>query len=92
MGGLPALSQGLILVAVCTLPLAELLARGHTFVIADNRYLRFASDSVDEVSTNSVPIDQATHLGPGVQSSEIIRILKSGGNWFNNGTVVYVKP
>jgi hypothetical protein len=72
--------------------LTELLAQGHVFVIADNRYLPFPSDSLDEVITNFVPIDQVTHLGPGVQSSEIHRILKPGGFWINNGAIVYTKP
>ena len=70
----------------------ELLAQGHTFVVADNQHLPFAKDSVDEVITNAVPIDQNTYLGPGVQSSEIMRILKPGGKWRNNGTVVITKP
>jgi hypothetical protein len=72
--------------------LAELLAQGHTFVIADNRTLPFADDCFDEVITNAVPIDQTTHLGPGVQSSEIMRILKQGHSWINNGAIVYTKP
>jgi hypothetical protein len=72
--------------------LADLLAQGHTFLIADNRTLPFASDSVDEVITNAVPIDQTTYLGPGVQSSEVVRILKPGGNWIHDGAIVYTKP
>ena len=72
--------------------LSELLAQGHNFVIADNRSLPFGSDCVDEIITNAVPIDTITHLRPGVQSSEIKRILKPGGNWINNGALVYTKP
>jgi hypothetical protein len=72
--------------------LTELLAQGHAFVIADNLHLPFASDYFDEVITNAVPIDFTTHLGPGVQSSEIRRILKPGGVWIDNRTARYVKP
>jgi ubiquinone/menaquinone biosynthesis C-methylase UbiE len=59
--------------------LAELQAAGHQFVYCPNDHLVFADDSIDFVYTNSVPLDLSTHLGPGVQSSEIERILKSGG-------------
>lgn len=65
--------------------LQELQAAGHQFVIADNKHLPFASGSVDEVITNSVPIDVDTWLGPSVQSSEILRILKPGGKWTHDG-------
>lgn len=72
--------------------LQDLQAGGHQFVIADNTQLPSADGSVDEVFTNSVPIDSVTHLGPGVQSSEILRILKQGGRWIRDGLVAYVKP
>jgi hypothetical protein len=70
----------------------ELEAEGHQFVIAPNDQLSFADDSVDVVYTNGVPIDKATHLGPGVQSSEIRRILKQGGVWIHDGRAVFRKP
>ncbi len=70
----------------------DLVNEGHQFVIAPNTQLPFADDSVDEVITNSVPIDQVTYRGPGVQTSEIKRILKPGGRWINNGQEAYVKP
>jgi hypothetical protein len=72
--------------------LAELQADGHVFEICPNTQLTFADDSVDEVITNSVPLDMMTPRGPGVQSSEIRRILKSGGNWMRDQKLVYVKP
>ena len=72
--------------------LAELQAAGHTFVICPNTQLAFADNSVDEVITNNVPVDVTTFRGPGVQSSEIRRILKSGGCWVRDGHVVYTKP
>jgi hypothetical protein len=72
--------------------LGELLAEGHAFVIADNTQLPFADNSMEEVFTNFVPIDQTTQLGPGVQSSEIMRILKPGGRWIREGFIVYSKP
>ena len=68
--------------------LSELQAAGNKFVVADNTALPFANKSVDRVITNSVPIDRTTFLGPGVQSSEVWRILKADGLWINNGKVV----
>jgi hypothetical protein len=68
--------------------LAELRALGEQYVISENTALPFGSASVDQVLTNSVPIDTNTPMGPGVQSSEIWRILKTGGTWLNNGEVV----
>src|SRR5215831_344283 len=72
--------------------LQELVADGHQFIICDNLSLPFPADSVDEVFTNSVPVDQTTHLGPGVQSTEIYRILKSGGHWVHDGSIRFTKP
>jgi hypothetical protein len=70
----------------------DMLAEGHWFLIADNTQLPFATASVHEVITNSVPLDITTHLGPGVQSSEIHRILRVSGMWIDDGLVRYVKP
>ncbi len=61
-------------------------------MIAANTHLPFAANSIEEVITNSVPLDRVTHLGPGVPSSEIWRILMSGGRWIHNGRVSYTKP
>jgi hypothetical protein len=72
--------------------ISELEAEGHQFVIAPNDRLPFADESVDVVYTNSVPIDVITWLGPGVQSSEIKRILSVGGIWIKNRRVCYRKP
>jgi hypothetical protein len=72
--------------------LQDLQGEGHQFIIADNTHLPFADGSVDEVLTNSVPIDIVTWLGPGVQSSEIMRILKSGGSWVHDGAVRFIHP
>jgi hypothetical protein len=44
------------------------------------------------VITNSAPIDVTTWLGPGVQSSEIRRLLKPLGVWILNGHMHYQKP
>jgi hypothetical protein len=64
---------------------AELVAAGHDFLLAD--------DCCDEVLTNSLPpVDAVTYLGPTVQTSEIRRILKSGGRWIDNGVVRWIKP
>jgi hypothetical protein len=68
----------------------SLHAEGHNFVISDNRFLPF--DSVDQIFTNGVPIDGPdTWLGPPIQSSEIIRVLKPGGKWFRDGVLVHEK-
>jgi hypothetical protein len=68
--------------------LTELQALGEQYVVADNSALPFAATSIDQVITNSVPIDIDTPMGPGIQSSEIWRILKSGGTWIDNGVPV----
>jgi RHS repeat-associated protein len=68
--------------------LAELQAGGHQFVVASNTSLPFADQSVSTVITNNTPIDANTWLGPGVQSSEVNRILLGDGQWINNGSVV----
>jgi hypothetical protein len=34
------------------------------------------------------PINITTGYGPGIQSSEIQRILALGGTWFNNGAIM----
>lgn len=59
--------------------MAELRAAGIPFIYCPNDRLAFNDGSVDVVYTNSVPINKSTPDGPGVQSSEIVRILKSGG-------------
>lgn len=71
--------------------LRELAAQGHIVIKADNTRLPFADASVDEVVTNSVPIDRTTHLGPGIQTTEVLRILKPGGQWIDNGIVRVTK-
>ena len=70
----------------------ELVADGHVFLICPNIPLPFPDDCVDRVYTNSVPLDRPTPTGPGVQSSEIRRILKSGGEWIRDGVLYYTKP
>ena len=72
--------------------LDQLVAAGHAFLICDNLAIPLPDDCADEVITNSVPVDVMTWLGPGVQSSEIQRILKPGGRWFRDGQLHYVKP
>jgi len=75
-----------------TKTLCDLRALGHRFIISSNLRLPFADNSVDEVYTNSVPIDTIGLNGPGVQSSEVRRILKPGRRWIDNANVRYVKP
>jgi hypothetical protein len=72
--------------------LDQLVAAGHEFLICDNLTVPLPNDCVDEVITNSVPVDVLTWLGPGVQSSEIRRSLKPGGIWMRDGLLHYTKP
>lgn len=70
----------------------ELVADGHVFLICPNIPLPFPDDSVDRVYTNSIHLDIPSPYGPGVQSSEIKRILKPGGDWIRDGVPYYTKP
>lgn len=70
----------------------ELVAAGYVFLICPNIPLPVPDDTVDRVHTESVPIDRPTPFGPGVQSSEIKRILKPGGEWVRDGVSYYTKP
>ena len=70
----------------------QLVARGLCFVIAPNVALPFPDESFDVVITNGVPLDRMGYLGPGVQSSEIRRILKLGGRWVRDRKLFWIKP
>jgi hypothetical protein len=72
--------------------LEQLAIKGHDFLICPNTQLPINDDSVDLVITNSVPVDTVTLGQPGVQSSEIKRILVSGGQWVHDGKVRFTKP
>ena len=72
--------------------LEQLALKGHAFLICENTDLPINDDSVDLVITNSVPIDLTSLGQPGVQSSEIRRILVSGGHWLHDGAVRFTKP
>jgi hypothetical protein len=73
--------------------LQQLVDDGHVFIICPNAPLPFPDDTFERVITNSVPIDTTTGwLGPGVQSSKIPRILKSGGEWIRDGVLEWTKP
>ena len=72
--------------------LEQLTLNGHDFLICENTELPLHDDSVDLVITNSVPIDTVSLGQPGVQSSEIRRILVSGGQWVHDGTLRFTKP
>jgi hypothetical protein len=72
--------------------LGQLLAMGHEFLICDNLTIPLPDGCADEVVTSSVPVDVSTWMGPGVQSSEIRRILKVGGIWTRDGIRHYTKP
>jgi len=62
---------------------------GEPFLFGRNAELPLPDETVDEVYSNSVPIDINTWLGPGVQSSEIRRVLRSGGEWRHDGEFVF---
>jgi hypothetical protein len=71
----------------------DLVRAGHQFLICDNIHLPLPDGGFDEVLTNNMPpFDSLTWLGPTMQTSEIRRILKSGGRWIHNGTIRYMKP
>ncbi len=73
--------------------LRDLVLAGNDFLIADNTQLPLPDDSCDEVFTNNTPPeDTATWLGPTIQTSEVRRILKSGGRWIHNGALRFTKP
>lgn len=65
---------------------------GHAFLVCDNTAIQLPDGSADAVYTNSVPIDTVTWLGPSVQSSEVVRILKPGGVWYLDGSLYFTKP
>jgi hypothetical protein len=76
-----------------SLTLHALVQVGHSFLIADNVTLPLPDASYDEVLTNNTPPeDSVTMLGPTVQTSEVRRILKSGGRWIHDGFVKWIKP
>ena len=77
---------------VVGLTLEQLALLGNDFLICPNVPLPINDDSVDLVITNSVPIDIVCLGQPGVQSSEIRRILGSGGEWVHDGNIRYTKP
>lgn len=72
--------------------LQQLVADGYIFIICPNAPLPFPDHSADRVYTNSVPVDMNSLLGLGVQSSEIRRILKPGGEWIRDGVLEWTKP
>ena len=70
-----------------------MVSNGVEFLLCGNLAITLPDGCVDEAITNSVPIDIVVNwAGPGIQSSEIRRILKSGGIWTDNGVQVYMKP
>jgi hypothetical protein len=72
--------------------LEQLAIKGHDFLICPNTRLPLNDDSVDLVITNSVPIDAVVLGEPGVQSSEVHRVLAPGGQWVHDGNVRFTKP
>src|SRR5438067_504847 len=75
------------------LTFAQLVAVGDNYLIADNTALPLPDACCDEVIMNDCPPpDKVTNQGPTVQSSEVRRILKSGGRWIINSILHYTKP
>jgi ubiquinone/menaquinone biosynthesis C-methylase UbiE len=70
----------------------DLIGDGLDILVCDNTALPFPDDTFDDVITNAVPVDTVSVLGPGVQTSEVQRILKPGGRWVHDGVVVWTKP
>jgi hypothetical protein len=55
--------------------------------------LPFPDFTVDEIVTNSVPVDLGTTwLGPTLDSNEIKRVLRKGGAWYHDGVLVHRRP
>jgi hypothetical protein len=72
--------------------LEQLALKGHDFLLCPNTRLPIHDDSVEEVITNSVPVDTVILGEPGIQSSEVTRILAPGGRWIHDGALRYTKP
>jgi hypothetical protein len=70
----------------------ELLREGHRFLICPNTEIGRSDNSVGTVLTNGVPVDRPSMYGPGVQTSEIKRILKPGGEWYPDEELEWTKP
>ncbi len=70
----------------------RLVGQGKDYLICPNETVALPDGCADVVHTNSVPLDVTTWRGPGVQTSEVRRILKSGGVWINNGQIRWTKP
>ena len=77
---------------VAGVPLEQLATQGYDFLICPNTALAIHADSVDLAITNSVPIDIVYFGEPGIQTSEIRRILVSGGKLVHDGKTRYIKP
>ena len=72
--------------------LEQLANQGLDFLICRNQKLPIQDDSMALVITNSVPIDTVVLGSPGVQTSEVHRVLAPGGRWVHDGNVRYTKP
>jgi hypothetical protein len=72
--------------------LEQLAHQGHDFLICPNTHLPINDGSVDLVITNSVPVDVSVLGEPGVQTTEVVRILAPGGRWVHDGAVRYTQP
>ena len=72
--------------------LHQFVRNGNNILLCDNDRIDLPDGCVDEVITNSVPVDKTTWRGPGIQSSEVVRILRAGGVWYDDGNLRYKKP
>jgi hypothetical protein len=73
-------------------PLLSIATQGEPLLFCDNIQLPFPDDIIDEVLTNSVPLDHDVLGRPGVQTSEIKRVLRKGGTWVHDGIPRFTKP
>lgn len=72
---------------------AELVVAGIPMLICPNDAVPLPDNCADEVYVNNAPIDTShPFYGPGVQSSEMRRILKPGGIEYRDGVPYYTKP
>src|SRR5688572_4704057 len=72
---------------------SELPPAGIPFLICPNNAVPLPDNCADEVIVNNTPVDtNHPFYGPGVQSTEMRRILKPGGVEKRDGVVYYTKP
>lgn len=72
--------------------MTTMIVSGVDVIFCENASIPLPDGIAARIETNGVPIDVVTVWGQGVQTSEIRRLLRSGGEWFDNGVLAYRKP